>query len=147
MDSLYKIEKQKTKTLLLSLIFASLILFIVASLTIDYEQRQGLSINAMAFGRYPVLFLASGIIGTIFIFSLSQLLSTLKSKAILLISNGTIIILAFHELVINLFAGVIVTYNPLLAVLFSWSVLIICCFLILLINRYFPILLGNRKVI
>lgn len=53
--------------------------------------------------------------------------------------------LGFHKIVAMQLQGVLVTYNPFVAFLYSFLVLVICTFLIVLANKYAPVLLGNRK--
>lgn len=139
--------KEMTKIKLLFIAILSLIVLVaVCHMTLDFGQRQGLSINAVAFGRYPLLFLFSGVSGTLLVLSLSQLLKFVWCKPIKIISNGTIIILGFHHLVIMIFRGVITTFNPIFAIAFSAMVLAVCYGLIILSSKYCPTLLGNRKI-
>lgn len=62
----------------MSIIFVCLIiLYITAIYNIDYETKEGtLSLNMMRAGKYPFVFLISGIVGTIMILSIGSLLSS-----------------------------------------------------------------------
>lgn len=65
-------EYNKSKLLIIAIsMLALLILF--ACLNIDYSQRQCLSINAMTYGKHPLLFILSGFAGSFFVFAISQL--------------------------------------------------------------------------
>lgn len=118
-----------------------------AYLNLDYNQRQCLSINACSFGNYPILFLASGISGTLFVLSLCKLIESAKLKPILYISNGTIIILGFQKMIyLLIFDGWIQSSTVSSAISVALCILLICYFLIIVISKYAPILLGNRKI-
>lgn len=132
---------------LYSLMIISLFALVILShLLLDFNQGQNLSINAVSIGKQPILFLLSGVVGTIFIFSLSQLLDKLYCKAIQVISSGTIIILGFHHVVFMLFKHIVTTFNPIFAIAFSFCVFSFCALLIPVVDRHFPALLGNRKI-
>ncbi len=135
----------------LFLILLLVILLIVSAyVNLDLDQRQGLSINACYFGEYPLLFLLSGICGSalvLVIMSFVKIISKPFNKFILQISNGTIIILGFHWLVYKLvFSFWLSSYSTLVAIISSFINLVICYCIILLSNKYFPVLLGNRKL-
>lgn len=118
-----------------------------AYLIFNLNQRQGLSINAMYFGQYPLLFLARGISESIVILLLSTFLSSLKSKMVLTISNGTIVILGFHWAIYKLvFGWWLTSHNIIIAVGVVFLNMLICYCLILLFDRYCPAVLGNRKL-
>ena len=59
-----------------------LLLVLSASVNLDYTQRQCLSINACYFGGYPVLFLLSGVSGTLLVLAISKLIEFIKLKMI-----------------------------------------------------------------
>lgn len=141
-----KIQTLKKIQLIFLFLFSFICLYWIAELTIDYNNRQVLSINALCFGRYPFLFLFSGIIGSIFIFSLSQLLSGFKNSFILKLSNGTIIVLGFHRLLYTFFKNHITNSNFEFAILFSLCILLLCYCIIIVAEKYWPSLLGNRSL-
>lgn len=128
------------------LLGSAIILYIVAFTCIDFELGKAFSINAMRFGKHPIAFFLSGVAGSLFIFSISQLLAKYTFSWMRVISNGTIIILGFHHLIMLQFRGIIVSYNPLVAVVFSFFVIFICYGIIKLCEKHFPILLGNRLI-
>lgn len=145
-SQLFSIKNLKGINLLLTGGIALTLLCLSALGTIDYSSNQVLSINAVSFGRRPFLFLVSGIAGSILIFCVSQLLVPLYNRFIRIVSNGTIIILGFHQLIMHFFIGYIKTYNLVFVVFFSLTVFFICYGLILYANKHFPILLGYRKI-
>lgn len=141
-----KIQTLKKIQLVFLFLLSFVCLYWIAEWTINYDSRQGLSINALCFGRYPFLFLFSGIIGSLFIFSLSQLLSGIKNSFILKLSNGTIIVLGFHRLLYTFFKNHVTNPNLWFAILFSLFILLLCYFVIIMAEKYWPALLGNRKL-
>lgn len=129
------------------LMVALLILFIAAYMNLDFDNRQGLSINANYFGSYPPLFIVSGVSGTVMILILSSFLEKWKSRVILQISNGTIVILGFHwTAYLFMFRWWQQSSSVLIALLVALANLIACYSLILLASRFFPALLGNRRL-
>ena len=147
---IYKIANLKIYKLVILLAFSLMLLMLSLHFNMDYNQKPGVSMFSSNFGRYPYLFFVGGIAGSLLIMSISQILSRFKSKFILTISNGAIIILGFH-LIIYLFFGTVfrdyVTSNHLyFALLFSLLITAICYILIIISGKYFPFLLGNRKL-
>lgn len=142
---LSRIQKINIISLIGIILISAVVLCLITLYDFDPSQSGGMSINALRFGKTPCLFIVSGVAGTLFVFSISQLLSFFKCRWILLISNGTIIVLGFQQLLITLFRGHIVSENPLFAMLFSLFILLLCFIIICLSNRYFPILGGNRS--
>ena len=126
---------------------------IIGKLNINYGMPTGgMSINMCRAGKYPLLFIVSGMAGTIMTISLSSLIAgffnSSKSKTLLaFISNGTIVILGFHMMV-NMFVikplfGI--SNNLVTVITISILNFLICIIIVMLCNRFFPILLGNRK--
>ena len=135
------------KKKLFFLLLALLVLYVSAYLNLNLQQRQGLSINVMYFGKYPLLFLISGFSGTMVILLISTFFSGFKNKVVLTISNGTIVILGFHWLVYKLlFSWWFSSYKVLSAIFVSVLVTFVCYTLIILSNKFFPALLGNRRI-
>lgn len=144
---LIKIKDLSMSKRLLILLLALIILFTSAYFNLNLHQRQGLSINAMYFGPYPVLFLVSGVSGTIVMLLLSTFLSSFKNNIILTLSNGTIVILGFHWTIYKLgFGWWLTSHNVFTAICVVIINMIVCYSLILLFNRYCPAILGNRKL-
>ncbi len=55
---------------IVTMMISLLLLVLSASVNLDYTQRQCLSINACYFGGYPVLFLLSGVSGTLLVLAI-----------------------------------------------------------------------------
>ena len=114
---------------------------------VNIHISQVLSINALYFGKYPLLFIVGALGGILFIFMISQLLSKYKLKIICELSNGMIVVLGFQMIffkIIKLFIQP--TYNFVMALFYSLIVYFLCYLVILLSGKYFPFLLGNRKL-
>ena len=136
-----------SKIKIFTLLFALFVLSISAYFNLNLHQRQGLSINAMYFGKYPFLFLVSGISGTAVLLLLSSFLCRIKYKMVLTISNGTIVVLGFHWTIYKLaISWWFSSYSVLIAMVVALIDLMICYCLILVFNRYLPSVLGNRKL-
>lgn len=135
------------KIKIFTLLFALCVLYISAYFNLNLQQRQGLSINAMYFGKYPLLFLVSGISGTAALLLLSSFLSQIKYKRFLTVSNGTIVVLGFHWTIFKLvFSWCFSSHSVLIAMVVALVDLMICYCLILVFNRYLPSVIGNRKL-
>lgn len=93
------------------------------------------------FGGNIGLFILGSLCGTMMCFGACKLLFSSPNKHILLIAEGTILILAFHGLVIRLTHHIDVGY-----LFYLGSVVMVIAFipLIFICQRYFPILLGYR---
>ena len=127
-----------------ALCISSVIIALFECLYIDNSIRQGLSINANYYGKMPVLFLLSGISGSIMTLSLSRLLFV-KKEIILTISNGLLSYLAMHWTLYFVLSKFYQTDS--IWGMFGMSILVFILLfpITLLIKRFFPILLGYRK--
>ncbi len=147
---IYKIANLKIYKLVILFAFSLMLLMLSLHFNMDYSPETRVSMFSSKFGRYPYLFFVGGITGTLMIMSISQILSRFKSKIILTISNGAIIILGFQQIIFLFFSTVFrdyVTSNHLyFALLFSLLVTAICYILIIISGKYFPFLLGSRKL-
>ena len=121
-----------------------------AHYNLNYDTKGIFSINSCVFGPYPFLFIVSGLSGTIAVLTISSFLnfnSLFIKNTVLKISNGTIVILGFHWGVYKMvFDWWMHSYSVVAALTVSMIVTIICCFLIVLSNKHFSFLLGNRKL-
>lgn len=111
---------------------------------IDSSISQGLSINANYYGTVPILFLLSGVSGTILILGLSRLFFV-KRTIILTMSNGLLVYLAMHWV---LYFGLSRFYcSSSVWVMFAMAflVFVLCYPIVLFVTRFFPVLLGYRK--
>ncbi|MDO4955814.1 MAG: acyltransferase family protein [Bacteroidales bacterium] len=109
------------------------------------EVGGAMSINAMRFGDYPLLFLFSSIVASLGVLCFSKIFCHIRSFVILTLSNGSIIILGFHWVVFLFIFNFYKTDNLVAAMFISGVVMTICYFIILFVERYIPILLGGRK--
>lgn len=145
-DLLKSIESLPVMRKVVGLLACILLCAVAAYFNLDFSNRQGLSINACYFGKYPPLFLLSGTAGACGILFLSALFRH-QSRFITQISNGTIVILGFHWIVFTeILSRIYVADTVIGAIVISMIDFIICYGLILLSQKYFPVLLGNRKL-
>ena len=131
------------------LIVASVVVLVLAAtLNLDLNIRQGLSINANFFGPYPPLFIVSGLAGTIAVLSLATFFEKYKNSVILQISNGTIVVLGAHWTIYVLFFRWWIQSAELwVAFAVALLDLTLCYGAIILSSRYFSALLGKRKLL
>lgn len=141
-----KINEMKVKTKIALSILSILILILVAYFSDDFSNKQVLSINAGYYGKIPPLYIFSGICGTILIMCIASMFSKYKWSPIFILSNGMIVILGFQKLLMGFFRDYLTSYNIGIVIVFTIFILYICYLLILLIDKYFPIILGGRKV-
>lgn len=124
------------------LLFALEIVF-----NVNIHISQVISIYALYFGKYPLLFIVGALGGILFVFMISQLLSKHKVKIICELSNGMIVVLGFQMIFFKILKIFIQpTYSFVMAISLSLIVYFLCYLVILLSGKYFPILLGNRKL-
>lgn len=131
-------------TAFVALCISSVIIALFECFYIDNSIRQGLSINTNYYGKIPILFLLSGLSGSIMILSLSRLLFV-KKEIILTISNGLLSYLAMHWTLYFVLSKFFQTDS--IWGMFGMSILVFILLfpITLLIKRFFPILLGYRK--
>ena len=124
------------------------LLYVTTYLNVEFGKIQCLSVNSMYFGNYPLLFVVSGISGTILVMILASLLNNLKSRVIKnfveTVSIGTIVVLGFHKIIAISIKGCLQNYSLITGVIYSFCCLIICYFLIIVIRKNFPIIIGGR---
>lgn len=128
----------------ISFMVSSIIIGLFEVFYINNSIRQGLSINANYFGQIPLLFLLSGLSGTVMLLSLSRLIF-FKRKIILVMSNGLIAYLALHKVLFFILNRFYYTDTVVGMICTSAIVFILCYPLTALLSRYTPILLGYRK--
>lgn len=103
------------------------------------------------YGSNILLFYLLGLSGTVAIFLISVLLDNIKYKVVGVISAGTMVILQFHrdlyhplgKMVKNLTVGGVC--EGVLSLLASFLVLLAFVPIIMLLHKYFPLIIGNRK--
>lgn len=149
-DIITRVASSPIKIRIMTIALMLLIEVITAFTNLDYSQKADLSINVCRFGPKPLLFVISGVCGSLMVLLLMSLITvnsrTIK-KIILQISNGTIVILGFHWGIYKLFfSWWLSSYNVIVAFVIALVVLLICYLLILLSSKYWPALLGGRSI-
>lgn len=95
------------------------------------------------YGGSIFLFLVGGVAGTVMMWSLSVLFGC-APKVIAIISRGTIIILGFHKMLIDL---VWVFFTPsVLDVFFAVLILLLFIPFIIATEKYFPLMAGKYRI-
>lgn len=99
------------------------------------------------FGNNFLLFLIGGFAGTALIYLISKLIILNKKYLFYIqtLARGMILILGFQMIFIKIFIHLFPT-RSLLDTLFSLFIMIIFIPIILFVEKFFPILLGNRKI-
>ena len=103
----------------------------------------GIGLHSCYYGNSMVLFLLGAIAGSMMIFAASKLLGH-ATKAVVILSRGTIVILGFHKLLINL----IRVFFPASYFDIFFALLIVLLFvpIILIVEKYFPLMAGKYRV-
>lgn len=104
-------------------------------------------------GRYGndiFLFLLNSVMGVYIVYVISKLLESLTNKfnkSIVWISRGNIIILAFHPFILRylIIDTPCFILNDTTKVLIAFAIVILFLPVIIVINKFMPILMGNRK--
>ena len=130
---------------LLYMLVAIVVLVVCAYFNIDYENGKGNSINVVSFGPYPLLFLLSGIFGSLLIIILSSLIKVRRVSFWENLSNSNIIILGFHSLIMM---SIYITMGCMIKWYMSMVICIItfviCAFLGEIFKKYAPAYVGWR---
>ena len=109
----------------------------------------GLDINYTHYGKNVFIGYLGGVIGTFMIFLLSMLMKW--NSIIKTFSTGTILILAFHMFFCGLISAKIFVKNDIhfgqdiYSILIAFIVMVIMYPVILLVQRYFPLMIGIRR--
>lgn len=130
------------------IILAALVLLAIALYLENIDSQHLLIIRLIQFGPYPLLYLLCGFAGTIaFIAAATFIPSGFAKSVFLTFSNGLIIVLGFHGTVYHtLFSWWLSFNNTLVAAVSAAVVLMLCYPLILLAAKYWPSLMGNRRL-
>lgn len=104
------------------------------------------------YGKNIFLFYLLGFLGTLSVFVISCLLNSFRMKAVTIISSGTIVILQFHRDVYHPLGKFIleqgwVGVGSMDISTFLASVIVLLAFvpILLIVGKYFPIVLGGRR--
>lgn len=127
--------------ILLGIVVVSAIYFL------DYsgDQIQKISINAARFGKYPILLVISGLTGSLSLLAISTFLQKYKLNFVNKLSTGMLAIIGFQHIIYMPLEGIITSYSLLSVFLTSTFVMFISYLLIIIINKWCPIMIGNRK--
>ena len=98
-----------------------------------------------SFGNNLLLFYIAGLSGSIWLFSLCQYVSSFRVKIIETLSNGTILIVGFHIILINYSNYIINLSSILQSILLALVYTLIFYYPIIITSRYFPYILGKKK--
>lgn len=143
----FKSKLARINTISISHLMGVILLSVILLITCSFLNNGRTSINACTYGPYPPLFLVSGVSGSILLLSIGRVLSLYKSKIILQISNGMIIVLAFHWMIyLFVFKSWFHSENLFVALIVVVANMAICYLLVRVAAKYCPILLGNRKL-
>lgn len=97
------------------------------------------------YGKNIVLFFIGGIAGTVAVFMVSFMLRNVKSKMVDTIAVGNILILGLHPIFIRAYHLLPEVYQTVyLDYIAAFVVLVAFIPIILLTERYFPVILGSR---
>ena len=142
-EMLFSLNETRQRSVVVLLVSA-LIITLLEMFYMDNTARQCLSINANYYGNIPALFLVSGVSGAIMLLSFSKL-TFVKYEFIRTMSNGLICYLALHKVLfyilhkiynIDSVFGMVATSLLVFAMLYPIT---------LIVNKFFPFLLGFRK--
>lgn len=136
-DFIGTIDKWKAKPIIVSAFFLGLFLVIMSNHYNNY-----VAMYRCNYGGNMWWFLIGSFAGCMMIYAVSKLLVDI-SKPIIIISRGTIIILGFHLFFIDLIKSFV--YASYLDFLFATVILILFIPIILITERYFPLLAGKYR--
>lgn len=132
------------------LLVSVLLLILIVYAVSDYNGQAKMYMNM--YGNSLLLFIVAALCGSAAIFVLSFLLNQYSSKLLRAISSGTILILVFHRELLHPLLKWIghqefgVYMSDFLMAMSSILVLIAFYPLILIVKKFFPIVLGRRKI-
>ena len=98
-------------------------------------------------GKSYILFLMSSILGSICLFGILQRLTKKSFSLVEMISEGTLLIMSVHYLMIKPIIALIPSSNVFYWLVDSFIILTITICLIIIAKRYCPVLLGKQKII
>ena len=123
-----------------------LVLFLIGGLLLTaccYLYNDYVALYCCHYGNSMILFLLGGLAGSVMIFAVSKLAGSAPNPIVIL-SQGTIIILGFHKLFIDLMKEIF----PASVGDAVQAALIVLIFvpLIVLIGKYFPLIAGKYRI-
>ena len=144
--AVYKEKLNFNYQILIGIAVASLLLLCITNY---YNGR--IDICKYTYGKYPILFYLSGVLGIICCVSVSQILAKIAvPKAMLFISENTLSILGLHLLINAPFFIVLAEKYQIQSINFQQGILLatveilLTVPLIILLNKYLPALVGRK---
>lgn len=99
------------------------------------------------YGRDFTLFIMGGVNGTLLMFTVSYMLSRFNNRLLETLSSGTVIILGFHQISFHIVYNLPYIHQyPLLYYIAGVFIVLSFYPVIVCISRWFPFLLGGRKI-
>jgi len=133
------IKKLQNTIVIPTIIIAPILLYLFAEI-------QGY-VNVVTFGNYPVLYYPQAFIGCFLIISICYLLNNFQSNLIITLSSGTLLILAFHGLIYGYAHRLFnFSYSAFNNIIVSILITIFLYYPIIFVQKYCPILIGDRKI-
>ena len=142
-EMLFSLNETRQRSVVVLLVSA-LIITLLEMFYMDNTARQCLSINANYYGNIPALFLVSGVSGAIMLLSFSKL-TFVKYEFIRTMSNGLICYLALHKVLFYILHKIYNIDSVFGMVATSLFVFAMLYPITLIVNKFFPFLLGFRK--
>ena len=132
------------------------IMLVVLGLFVVYRigEHNGLAkMYECQFGNSLGLFLTGGVLGTVVVYLISLSLDSLTFPWVKTLSVGSIVILGYQYYPIKVYGLVMMIdklapykHNGFLTLVYSFLVMWLFVFVIKVVQRHFPIILGGRKV-
>lgn len=120
---------------------------VIVSLFLLCSKLNGkVNLTTCSLGLSYLLFWVSGTLGSIGLFEIIRRLTKRSNKVIETISEGTLLIMSLHYLMVKPMITVIPTSNVFYWLADSFVILAITFSLILLSKRYCPVLLGKQII-
>lgn len=108
-----------------------------------YYYNDYVAMYCCGYGSSILLFLLGGIAGSLMVYAISKLLGH-ASKTIVIISQGTIIILGFHKLLID---AVRAFSSPaVFDVVYAALIVMLFIPVIIITEKYFPLMVGKYRI-
>ena len=124
------------------------LLFVCVGIVVLIEWLNGSPrmFNAM-YGRDLMLFIIGASAGTLGVYFITRLLPSRQSKNLVTLSNGMILILGFHQLLIKFYIAVPIVYrNTVTDYIAAVVILLMFIPVIKICERFFPAILGQRSL-
>ena len=135
-------------------ICSAIVLILVGYYNDDFSSTKAFSINAMYYGKYPVIFIFSGVAGTLLVLILGIMCGRIHTyihtmhrvSTIQTLSTGLIVTLGFHKLVYTLLFAIHLPLSQTIhcASSYALATYVITYLIIVLLQKNFPIAIGRK---